>query len=155
MPMPFKSQLSKDYLPAQLTHQVYPNIIPENATVDTISVGALLIVYNWPVNSERYKPVAKFVDKFFANGAKFLAKPRHPKWHELVLAAEVPGWTRFGESQKLVDQMRVASDEKLKSDFQQFLRDSSARTGAPPPTGADRDALFQKFKSWQQPPWLR
>src|ERR1700733_10685586 len=57
--------LLANYLPAEVTHEHYPNLIPEGTTVRTIANRALLVVYSWPEDSARYKRVAKFVDAFF------------------------------------------------------------------------------------------
>jgi hypothetical protein len=43
--------------------------------------------------------VARFVDAFFSKFDQFQQPPRHPKWREVNLTAEVPGWTRFQPAQ--------------------------------------------------------
>ena len=48
-------ELFANYLPADLTHDLYPNLIPEGTTVPTIANRALLVAYTWPENSPRYK----------------------------------------------------------------------------------------------------
>src|SRR5205809_2650421 len=40
--------LFANYLPAEITHQNYPNLIADGATVPTIANRALLVAYNWP-----------------------------------------------------------------------------------------------------------
>ena len=42
--------------------------------------------------------VAAFAERF----ARFLQPPRHPKWRDVNLAAQVPGWTRFPPAQALL-----------------------------------------------------
>src|SRR3984885_3131771 len=54
--------LFASYLPAEITHELYPNLVAEGTTVPTIANRALLVAYAWPENSEKYKKVAKFVD---------------------------------------------------------------------------------------------
>lgn len=148
--MRYAPSLPSEYLPSQLTHSDYPKWISEGETVDTLAIGAVLFAYNWPEGSERYRRVAAFVDTFFKNREKFLVKPRHPKWHELILATEVPGWTRFTAAQKALERIEGEREEKLKVEFQNFLQQQSSRTGAPMPPPAEQDALFRKFKTWQQ-----
>src|ERR1700760_4140437 len=87
--------LFANYLPAQLTHELYPNLVPEGTTVPTIANRALLVAYTWPENSPRYKRIAKFVDAFFSKIDQFDSPARHPKWREVNLAAEMPGWIRY------------------------------------------------------------
>src|ERR1700676_3608669 len=38
------------YLPAQITHNLYPNLVAEGTTVPTIANRALLVAYTWPEN---------------------------------------------------------------------------------------------------------
>src|SRR3954470_15166704 len=87
--------LLANYLPAEITHDHYPNLVPEGTTVPTIANRALLVAYTWPENSPRYKRVAKFVDAFFSKIDQFNNRSRHPKWREVNLSAEMPGWVRF------------------------------------------------------------
>ena len=69
--------------------------MPEGGTVETIAVGAVMAVYAWPAATERHRKVARFVEAFTTKFPAFLQPPRHPKWREVNLAAQVPGWTRF------------------------------------------------------------
>ena len=43
----------------------------------------------------RFKKLARFVDAFFSKFPALLQPPHHPVWHQVNLAAEQPGWTRF------------------------------------------------------------
>jgi uncharacterized protein len=89
------STIFANYLPAQLTHEQYPNLIAEGTNVPTLANRALLVAYGWPEGSVRYKKIAKFVQEFFGKIDEFHNGARHPKWKEINLAAEIPGWTRF------------------------------------------------------------
>ena len=40
----------------------------------------MLVAYNWPRNSDRYRRIEKFVEHFFPRLAEFQKPPRHPKW---------------------------------------------------------------------------
>jgi TRAP-type uncharacterized transport system substrate-binding protein len=84
-----------EYLPGELTHDVYPNLIPAGAPVQTIVNRALLVTYAWPENSGQYRKVAHFVNEFFNKIDCFKESGRHPKWREINLWADMPGWTRF------------------------------------------------------------
>lgn len=95
LPIPATPSLLETYLPTGLTAADYPTLIPAGATVETIAVGAVMAVYAWPPGSERYRKVARFVHAFTRRFEEFLRPPRHPKWREVNLAAQVPGWTRF------------------------------------------------------------
>src|SRR6202035_2951170 len=45
--------LFASYLPAEITHELYPNLVAEGASVPTIANRALLVAYAWPENSEK------------------------------------------------------------------------------------------------------
>ena len=93
--VPYDPRLLETYLPSTLDHTDYPRLLAEGKSVPTLAVGAVMAVYNWPERSWRALKVARFVDAFFGNFEKFQQAPRHPKWQEVNLAAELPGWTRF------------------------------------------------------------
>src|SRR5215475_1047735 len=110
VPVPYPSQLIADYLPSTLTHNEYPELIPTGQSVDTIAVSAVLIAFNWPkTNADRYRRVQRFVEAFFPKIKEFGKSPRHPKWREVNLAAELPGWTRFEAAQAWLDSRAQAS----------------------------------------------
>jgi TRAP transporter TAXI family solute receptor len=95
LPVPATPALLETYLPAEFRHADYPALVPEAGTIETIAVGAVMAVYAWPAATERHRKVARFVEAFTTKFPAFLQPPRHPKWREVNLAAQVPGWTRF------------------------------------------------------------
>jgi uncharacterized protein len=102
--IPYPGQLFGDYLPATLANDDYPELIAPGETVDTVAVGTVLISYNWPkTNVDRYRRVQRFVEAFFPKIAFFQQPPRHPKWHDVNLAATLPGWPRFEAAQEWLD----------------------------------------------------
>jgi uncharacterized protein len=153
IPVAYTPELFEHYLPTKLTNDDYPNMIPKDQPIDTIAVSAVLAVFNWPANSDRYRRVAKFTEAFFANFEKFLDKPRHPKWKEVNLAAELPGWTRFGAAQEILDREKTSAtsnnDAQLKQAFEEFLAKLSSNDSRQV-TQARRDELFAKFLEWHK-----
>jgi hypothetical protein len=139
------SSVPFDYYPSTLTHDDYPDISPTGRSVDTIAVGAVLIAYNWPkTNVDRYRRVQRFVE-FFPKITEFQKPPRHSKWREVNLAAQLPGWTRFEAAQAWLDsqasQATQASAESAPGFPQAVKLDGVVRSGA---TGvpAQNDACF-------------
>jgi TRAP transporter TAXI family solute receptor len=157
IPVTYTPELFEQYLPTKLTNDDYPNMIPKDQPIDTIAVSAVLAVFNWPANSDRYRRVAKFTEAFFANFDKFLDKPRHPKWKEVNLAAELPGWTRFGAAQEILDREKTSAtsnsssntDAQLKQAFEEFLAKLSPNDSRQV-TQSRRDELFAKFLEWHK-----
>lgn len=152
LPVPFSKPLQSDYLPAVLSHDDYPDMIEAGHDVNTVAIGAVLIAYNWPRDSDRYRRIAKFVDVFFPKLAEFQKPPRHPKWRETNLAAVVPGWTRFPAAQEWLLQNRQKQPEAGTSTrdlFEQFLAARRASGASDPGNAADREQLFREFSEWQ------
>src|SRR5512132_3568485 len=143
VPVPLAADLLQTYLPSSLTHGDYPGLIPDGQSADTIAVGAVMAVYNWDPNSERYKRVAAFVDAFFDGFGGFLKAPRHPKWQEVNLATELPGWTRFQPAQDWLDRRTTTAgagyDIALRNSFEEFLEFISEGR---PTTTEVREVLF-------------
>lgn len=97
-------ELLANYLPSQLTHAAYPTLVAENSPVDTIAVGYVMATYAWKPNNENYRRLSRFVTAFFEQFDEFRRPPRHSKWQEVSLGADVPGWTRFPPAQEWLGQ---------------------------------------------------
>lgn len=95
VPVPYDRRLQDLYVPTTLSGAEYPNLLRQDETIDTVATSVLLVTYNWPENSERYRRTANFVDAFFSKIDEFLKPPRHPKWHEASINVKIPGWERF------------------------------------------------------------
>lgn len=97
--LPLNPALLQTYLPSRLTHADYPALITEDGSVETVAVGAVMAVYNWQPGTERFTRLSRFVNAFFDNLADLQLPGRHPKWKQVSLTAQVPGWSRFREAQ--------------------------------------------------------
>jgi len=143
--IPFTKMFDDYYTLGEFTKKDYPNLLDGKDHVDTIAVPAVLAVYNWPKDSDRYRKVQRFVQYLFTRFDTFQHPPYHPKWREVNLAATVPGWTRFSAAQDMLQQIESQQQDKQKAEFQSFL----SKRGAPA-NEAERDALFRDFLQWQQ-----
>jgi uncharacterized protein len=104
IPVPFTPDLeAMDYLPATLSGTDYPNLFGAGERIETIAVGAVLASYNWPADSDRHKRIARFTNALFTKFPEFLKTPRHPKWKEVNLAANLRAWRRFPAAQAALD----------------------------------------------------
>jgi uncharacterized protein len=106
LPVPFVDALADKYFPATLTSKDYPKLVQEGVTVSTLAVGTVLGAYNWPLKTERYNRIARFVDAFFSKFEEFQKPPRHTKWREVNLAAGLANWKRFPAAQEWLDTHR-------------------------------------------------
>ena len=146
-----------NYLPSKLTHDEYPALVPEGTTVPTIGNRALLVTYAWPENSARYHRLSKFVREFFGKIDQFQDGSRHPKWREINVAAEIPGWTRFKPAADWIAENRKmavaqsnggAQSAMLKGILEQYLAEYVASTGQKTLSDSEREMLFSKFQQF-------
>ncbi len=149
-----------DYLRAELNHDQYPNLIAEGSSIPTIANRALLVAYAWAENSPRHKKLAKFVSEFFGKIDQFHDGARHPKWDEINLAAEIPGWTRFKPAADwLAEHRGVAMSRNqgppagqtpadAKVAFDQFLNSYAAAPGQRDLSPREREKLFTQFRQY-------
>ncbi len=149
--VPYGPGFEDNYYPAVLEPADYPGLIPEGQSVDTIAVGAVLVAFNWPANSVRYKRLETFVQTFFDKIDQFQQAPRHPKWREVNLAADVPGWRRFAPAaQRLAAaglqtaSVRPAGDSAaLRAEFERFAKERGLK-------GSAREKVFEEFMRWRE-----
>jgi uncharacterized protein len=152
LPVPFAKPLQADYIPAVLSHTDYPGMVEAGHDIDTIAASAVLIAYNWPKDSDRYRRIAKFVDVFFPKLAELQKPPHHPKWRETNLATVVPGWTRFPPAQEWLSRNRDQQPTTVstRDQFDQFLAARHISGDNATPSSVDgRNKLFQDFLKWQ------
>jgi uncharacterized protein len=131
--VPFEKAIQDLYFPSAFTNAEYPNLVAPGETVDTVAVSSLLMVYNWPVGSDRYNRVARFVNALFGK-IDLLQQPiRHPKWRETALGATVPGLQRFKAAEDWLAQANQTQAAETKS-----LRE------------ADKAQLYNEFLEWRR-----
>ncbi len=148
--IPFSKTFADYYTLGEFTNKDYPTLVPEGATVDTLSVPAVLAVFNWPKGHDRYRRVQRFTEGLFTKWDKFREPPRHPKWRDVNLAATVPGWTRWSVADETLKKLRPndAPDPQVASgDFAAFLKTSGVTNANM--TQDQRDKLFREFLQWQ------
>jgi TRAP-type uncharacterized transport system substrate-binding protein len=143
--IPFTKKFEDYYTLGEFTKKDYPSLLDGKDSIDTIAVPAVLAVYNWSKDSDRYNRVQRFVQYLFNRWDTFQHAPYHPKWRDVNLAATVPGWTRFSAAQDMLQQVEAQQQQKQKTAFQTFVK----QQGAVPANAAERDALFREFLQWQ------
>jgi TRAP-type uncharacterized transport system substrate-binding protein len=130
VPIEYSEKLADYYLPCPLTHDDYPQLIPEGPSVGTLCMPAVLAVYNFPKGSDRARRLERFIDYYFERFDKLKQPSFHPKWKDINIVATVPGWNRYWlASEKLAAMQRTAGT----------TLDS-----------VNKEALFGKFQEWQK-----
>ena len=151
--VPFDPASTSVYAPTRLTAADYPGLVRPNQAVDTLAVGSVLLAADLRQTPVRYNNVANFVDVFFTGFQSLLSRGNHPKWSEVNIAAEVPGWHRYDPAAQWLQQNAqvagVQDPDKLKAMFSRFIDERRQSIGAAPMTDAEKNALFQQFKTWR------
>jgi uncharacterized protein len=131
--VPYDQKIQDIYLPSAFTNADYPNLVDAEEKVQTVAAATLLMVYNWPTDTDRYARVAKFVDALFSKLDQLQQPMRHPKWHDTSLGATVRGLQRF----------KAAEDWLERHRFEQAQNSSVA-------TPEQKALLFREFEEWQK-----
>ena len=149
--IPFTKTFEDLYTLGEFTKQEYPNLLQGQDRIDTIAVPAVLAVFNWPRNSDRYNRVERFIQYLFTRWDTLQHPPYHPKWRDVNLAATVPGWTRFTVAEQLLRQMQAQQQQAQQQQKQQRAAFEVFLSNQPrmPVSEADREDLFRKFLEWQ------
>jgi TRAP-type uncharacterized transport system substrate-binding protein len=100
LPVTYDSKFEDYYQPAVLEAAEYPALIKPGERISTISVPTVLVSYNWPAGSDRYRRVARFTDYLFTRVDKLQTPGFDPKWQTINLGASVPGLSRFPAAQE-------------------------------------------------------
>lgn len=138
--VPYERSLQANYLPATMSNADYPTLIEKGAAVETIAASTVIISFNWPRDSVRYKRTAKFVDAFFSKFSEFHKPPRHPLWNSVNLAASVPGWTRFPAAEDWLRNWRAGQAKGQEAAFREFM------SGRVPKESQEQ--LFREYQIW-------
>jgi uncharacterized protein len=144
VPVPFGPALRNDFMPAELTHRDYPDMIPQGATVGTIGDSAVIIAYNWPKKTDRYRRVETFINVFFPRIEELRKPPHHPKWKEVNLNSTIEGWTKLEAAQNWLNANAGLEIAEQRVRFEKFLRSTAVDPMA------SKEQLFQEFLKWEK-----
>jgi TRAP transporter TAXI family solute receptor len=147
LPIPI-DRFDEYYIPATLTAQDYPGYIKPGEKVETLGVQTVLAVYNWPRESDRYRRVQRFIERYFDMFDKFHAPPYHPKWKSVNLAANVPGWIRYVVAEEKLKSISAAKQPAQVPVAASQGPQRAVRTGGS--DAADQEKLFQQFLEWSK-----
>lgn len=151
--IPLQPDVTAAYIPTRLTAADYPDLVQPDQPVETVAVGAVLAVANLRQDSERYRYVANFVDALFTRFDTLLDPGHHPKWQEVNLAADMPGWRRFPPAEQWLKRNAAMagqmSPQDFKAVFSRFIDERRQAGGTVGMTEQQKDELFKQFQRWQ------
>jgi TRAP-type uncharacterized transport system substrate-binding protein len=150
--IPYAKPLQDVYLPSSFSAEEYPNLVPQGTNIYALAVATVLMVYNWPPESERYRRTARFVEALFGKIGQLQQPPRHPKWKDTVLSVNVAGLERFKPAQEWLDKnMQAAAPQPglvapSQDEFRTLLTRKSGREGI-----SEQDAVkaYNDFLRWR------
>lgn len=144
LPVEFSEKFEDYYVPAELSAADYPNLIQPGQSVQTISVPALLAVYNWKPETDRYRRTVRFVEYLFERFEQLRVPPYQVGWKQMNLAGTIPGWTRFPPAQEILNKAARSTSAIDTS----LARTQAARAAPHDPVAQER--LFQQFLEWSK-----
>src|SRR5882762_9758594 len=151
--VPFNQAAGGTYAPTRLTAADYPGLVPQDRAVDTVAVGSVLAVADLRQSPERNRNIASFVDVFFTGFQSLLDPGHHPKWRDVNLTADLPGWRRYQPAEQWLQRnMQVANAPKpddLKAMFAHFIDEHRRSAGGDAMTDKEKEDLFQQYSRWQ------
>jgi uncharacterized protein len=150
--IPYAKPLQDIYLPSSFSSEEYPNLVPKDTKVYALAVPTVLMVYNWPPESERYRRVARFVDALFGKIGQLQQPPRHPKWKDTVISINVAGLERFKPAQDWLDKAQPAAAPQpgpsaaTAEEFRKFLVQKHGNENV---SSQDAAKAYNDFLKWQ------
>lgn len=146
VPVKLNAELVDLYVPAGLEHKYYPNLIPAGPPIDTVAIGSVLITLGTPADTARAKRINRFVDTLFERFDQFRHPGFHPKWQEVNLSAQIPGWTRYPEAATLLRKDQPG-ESSLRTSFDTYIKQTGqTKTGM---NNERRERLFRDFLRWR------
>jgi TRAP-type uncharacterized transport system substrate-binding protein len=152
--IPLTSAVTAVYAPTRLTAADYPNLVSPDQPVDTIAVSTALMAADLRGVPARNRNLTNFIDAFFTGFRELLTPGYDPKWREVNIAADLPGWTRTRAAAAwLRDNPQVATTPSLsalQALFSRFIDERRQATGGAPMSATEKNTLFQQFETWQR-----
>jgi TRAP-type uncharacterized transport system substrate-binding protein len=148
--IPYDRALQDIYLPSTFSSEEYPNLVAPGDRVESLAVSTVLMVYNWPLQSDRYRRVAHFVDALFDHIEQLQQPPRNPKWRDTVISANVAGLVRFKGAQDWLDKARGDMPQSVPhagaEEFRRFLVERNGGRNVSPDAAARLYNDFQRSR---------
>jgi TRAP-type uncharacterized transport system substrate-binding protein len=152
--LPLMQALVSAYAPTRLTANDYPGLVGADRPADTIAVGRVLMAADLRNIPDRYRNISNFIDALFTRFEDLRAPGHHPKWQEVNIAAELPGWARHPVAQQWLQRnaqvVAAPGPDALRDLFSKFIDERRQVSGNVPMSVTEKDALFQQFRAWQR-----
>jgi hypothetical protein len=118
-----------------------------------VAVGTVLAAANLQPGSDRYRNTVTFVEAFFTGFPSLIGPGHHPKWREVNLYAEFPGWQRFPAAEQWLQRnapvASVSAPQDLQTIFSHFIDERQKAGAGPALSEQEKNELFKQFQRWQ------
>lgn len=101
LPLPPSAELSAIYASRHVDPLEAPSLLPAEG-VDTLTVPALLTVYDWKQGGTRYPAVADFAGKLIGRTADAASFADGRAWRQVTPDVEIAGWDRFAAASETI-----------------------------------------------------
>jgi TRAP-type uncharacterized transport system substrate-binding protein len=157
VPVPYEKSLQSVYYPASIPADAYPGLTPVGQKLETISLNAVVVAYNWPQGSERSSRVARFAQLFLSKFADLQKSGRDSVWKGIDPVGVAPGWQRLPAAQQWIDAnithkaaqpKSAATIDPALAEFETFLKEAPKGKASVDPTEAQK--LFEEYIAWRK-----
>lgn len=147
LPVKYDSKFEDYYTPYTINGSDYPNIAKPGELIETIGVPAVIAVYNWPPETDRYRRVERFIQYYFERFDRLKHPPFQPEWKNVSLGAKVPGWIRFSAAEEALSKL-ARNELSLTSS----TADNRSSGGDAPADSSDpqQRRLYDEFLAWKR-----
>ena len=153
LPVPASMDINTGYRPARLEDADYPQSIEGGKAVETLAVGSILVVYNWPRGTDRFRKVSRFVKTLLDQLNSKRTSAHHPRWRDLDISSPVTGWTRFGPAEEWIKAHPKYQQANIQR--QEAPSPNSAQSPSGELTEAEAKDLFREFLPYAQQELVR
>ena len=148
--------LLANYLPAEITHDLIRTWCLRGPPFRQLRTGRC----SSPILGRRIRRATSASPsssmRSSARSTSSTIRRRHPKWREVNLSAEMPGWMRFKPAAEWLaahrnhrsltaDSTLNQSSPELRLAFEQFMQNYTSTSGRKTLSNKEREALFAKF----------
>jgi uncharacterized protein len=136
---------ASNYHSGRFTADEYPHLVSKGQPVETIEVGRVLAVRDWPEGSIRFQRLARLAESIYSRLDELQQSGHDLQWREIDLES-APGWQRFAPVQNLLDKRPPQVDEQRA--FERFA--AASGVCSTPVSTASFERLYQDFIDWQR-----
>jgi TRAP-type uncharacterized transport system substrate-binding protein len=139
----YNDKFTDYYTPYTIGADEYPNLLSAGQNVETLGLPAVLAVYNWPKESDRYRRVERFIEYYFSRFDKLKQAPYQPDWKSVNINAKVPGWLRYDAAEEALAKL-------ARNELAPDIGNATGATLSVDTIAPNQRQLFNEFLEWKK-----